>query len=56
MEILSTVAGSEGLYLPPPGRRLQVVAVKRFTKLKAYGLADNLVVHYREVSKAEGLF
>ena len=54
MEILSTVAEPEELYLSPPSRRPQIAAVKRFTKLKAYGLADNLVVHYREVSKTDG--
>lgn len=54
VEVLLTVSRPEVVYRPPFGRRPQFAAVRRFDRLKAFGLAENLVVHYREVSVDDG--
>lgn len=54
VELLLTVSRPEAVYRPPSGRRPQFAAVRRFDRLRASGLAENLVVHYREVSVDDG--
>ena len=54
VELLLTVSRPEAVYRPPSGRRPQFAAVSRFDRLRASGLAENLVVHYREVSVDDG--
>ena len=54
VEVLLTVSRPEAVYRPPPGRRSQFAAVRRFDRLRAFGLAESLVVHYREVSVDDG--
>jgi len=54
VELLLTASRPEAVYRPPPERSPQFAAVRRFDRLRAFGLAENLVVHYREVSEDDG--
>ena len=54
VELLLTVSRPEAVYRPPPERSPQFAAVRRFDRLRTFGLAENLVVHYREVSVDDG--
>lgn len=53
-EILLTVANPDELYGSPPTVKPNFAAVKVFDRLTGFGLAPNLVVHYREVSPSDG--
>jgi len=54
VELLLTVSRPEAVYRPPPDRSPQFAAVRGFERLRSFGLAENLVVHYREVSVDDG--
>jgi len=54
VELLLTVSRPEAVYRLPPGRGHQFAAVRKFDRLRAFGLSENLVVHYREVSLDDG--
>ena len=54
VELLLTVLKPEDVYHPPPERGPQFAAMRKFDRLKTFGLAENLVVHYREVSMDDG--
>ena len=56
VEVLLTVLRPEAVYRSPPDpeRGPQFAAVRMFARLRTIGLADNLVVHYREVSVDDG--
>ena len=54
VELLLTVSRPEAVYRSPLERSPQFAAVRRFDRLRAFGLAENLVVHYREVSVDDG--
>lgn len=54
VELLLTVSKPEAVYRSPPERGPQLAAVRRFDRLKTFGLAENLVVHFREVSMDDG--
>jgi len=49
-----TVSTPDALYLSPPPTKPNFAAVKTFHRLREAGLAENLVVHYREVSPSDG--
>jgi hypothetical protein len=53
-EILLAIANSDRLYFSPPSLEPNFAAVKVFARLVEFGLARNLVVHYREVSPSNG--
>jgi len=53
-EVMLTVSNPDALYLSPPRVRPNYAAVKVFIRLQEAGLAENLVVHYREVSPSDG--
>ncbi|MEM2843726.1 MAG: hypothetical protein QXZ53_07635 [Candidatus Bathyarchaeia archaeon] len=53
-EILLTIANPDILYSSPLGVTPNFAAVKVFDRLASFGLARNLVVHYREVSSFDG--
>jgi len=53
-EIIQTVSTPDALYLSPPSIKPNFAAVKTFSRLREAGLAENLVVHYREVSPSDG--
>jgi len=53
-EIMLTVSTPDALYISPPQVRRNYAAVKVFSRLREAGLAENLVVHYREVSPSDG--
>ena len=53
-EILLAIANSDRLYFSPPSLEPNFAAVKVFARLVEFGLARNLVVHYKEVSPSNG--
>lgn len=53
-EILFTVASPDKLYHSPPEVKANFGAAKVFDRLSEFGLARNLVVHYKEVSQSNG--
>ena len=53
-EVTLTVSTPDALYLSSPSIKPNYAAVKIFRKLREMGLAENLVVHYREVSPSDG--
>ena len=53
-EILLAVVEPDKLYFSPPKLKPNFVAVKVFVRLVKFGLAKNLVVHYREVLPSNG--
>jgi len=54
VELLLTVLKPDEVHRPPHGRGPQFAAVRRFDRLRTFGLAENLVVHYREISMDDG--
>jgi len=52
-EVTLTVSTPDALYVSPPHIKPNYAAVKVFRKLREIGLAENLVVHYREVSPSD---
>ena len=53
-EVLLTVAEPDQAYFSPVGVEPNFAAVKAFARLVELGLAENLVVHYKEVSESNG--
>jgi hypothetical protein len=53
-EILSAIANPDKLYFSSSRLKPNFAAVKVFARLTEFGLAKNLVVHYREVSTSSG--
>lgn len=53
-EILLATVDPDELYFSPPQLKPNFAAVKVFIRLVKFGLAKNLVVHYREVSQSNG--
>ena len=54
LEILLTIAEPDFVYCSPTGAQPNFAAVKVFGRLADYGLATNLTVHYKELSKSSG--
>lgn len=53
-ELLLAISEPDSLYFAPKGVKPNFGAIKKFKKLAKAGLADLLVVHYREVSVHDG--
>ena len=53
-EILLAIVEPDKLYFSPPKLKPNFAAVKVFVRLVKFGLAKNLVVHYREVLPSNG--
>lgn len=53
-EIMMSVAEPDNVYFSPVGVKPNFAAVKAFVRLVELGLAENLVVHYRESSQSNG--
>lgn len=54
LEILLTIAQPDKLYRSPAGMEPNFAAVKVFDRLADYGLAKNMIVHYKEPPKSSG--
>jgi len=53
-QILLTVAEPDMVFGSPKDIRDNLVAIRIFAELAKYGLAEQLAVHYKEVSKEDG--
>ncbi len=53
-EILGVVEHPDEVFEPPPRVKPQLHAVKRFERLADFGLSENLVVVFRELTRQEG--
>ncbi len=53
-EILSVIVDPDRLYFSAPTLKPNFAAVKVFARLVEFGLARNLVVHYKKVSPSNG--
>lgn len=51
-EVLLTVGEPDRVYFSPAGLEPNFAAVKVFSRLVRFGLAKNLVVHYKELPKS----
>jgi hypothetical protein len=54
LEILLTIADPDKIYSSPPSMEPNFAAVKVFDRLADFGLAKNIAVHYKEISKSNG--
>lgn len=53
-QILLTIAEPDIVFKSPKDVKENLVAVRKFTELVRYGFAENLAVHYKEVSSRDG--
>jgi len=53
-EVLLAIANPDKLYFSPPSLEPNFAAVKVFARVVEFGLARNIVVHYKEVSPPNG--
>lgn len=53
-EVLLAIGEPDKVYFSPAGLEPNFAAVKVFTRLVEFGLAKNLVVHYKKLSKSSG--
>ena len=54
LEVLLTVTEPDRVYQSPPGMEPNFAAVKTFDRLADFGLAKNLIVHYKELPHPNG--
>lgn len=54
VEVLLTVTSPEKVFQSPAGQETNFAAVKSFDRLADFGLAKNLIVHYKKLSKSNG--
>lgn len=54
LEVLLTITEPDRVYLSPLGMESNFAAVKVFDQLADFGLAKNLVVHYKELPQSNG--
>jgi acetylornithine/succinyldiaminopimelate/putrescine aminotransferase len=54
LEVLLTVTEPDRVYQSPSGMEPNFAAVKTFDRFADFGLAKNLIVHYKELSQSNG--
>lgn len=56
LEVLLTIADANSVYSSPHGTQPNFAAVKSFSRLLDYDLAENIVVHYKELEDSLDLY